>query len=74
MAPVGATILYIDDDPGLRRLASRALERRGYKLNLKQMDVGPVYTGLASGDLDLNFDAWLPYAQKNYWDKNKDRL
>lgn len=32
MAPAGATILYIDDDPGLRRLASRALERRGYKV------------------------------------------
>ncbi len=38
------------------------------------MDVGPVYTGLASGDLDLNFDAWLPHAQKNYWDKSKDDL
>jgi two-component sensor histidine kinase len=29
----GARILYIDDDPGLRRLASRALERRGYKVS-----------------------------------------
>jgi glycine betaine/proline transport system substrate-binding protein len=38
------------------------------------MDVGPVYTGLASGDLDLNFDAWLPYAQSNYWDQHKNDL
>ena len=26
----GARVLYIDDDPGIRRLASRALARRGY--------------------------------------------
>ncbi|GHC83027.1 ABC transporter permease/substrate binding protein [Streptomyces violaceochromogenes] len=63
-----------DEDIAVTYLWKNVLERRGYRLNLKQMDVGPVYTGLASGDLDLNFDAWLPYAQKNYWDKNKDRL
>ncbi|MFH9063806.1 ABC transporter permease/substrate binding protein [Streptomyces coeruleorubidus] len=63
-----------DEDIAVTYLWKNVLERRGYTMNLKQMDVGPVYTGLASGDLDLNFDAWLPYAQKNYWDKNKDRL
>ncbi|MGW8063404.1 ABC transporter permease/substrate binding protein [Streptomyces ziwulingensis] len=63
-----------DEDIAVTYLWKNVLERRGYELNLKQMDVGPVYTGLASGDLDLNFDAWLPYAQKNYWEKNKDNL
>ncbi|MFJ5556548.1 ABC transporter permease/substrate binding protein [Streptomyces sp. NPDC093250] len=63
-----------DEDIAVTYLWKNVLERRGYRLNLKQMDVGPVYTGLASGDLDLNFDAWLPYAQKNYWDKSKDSL
>ncbi|WP_217141417.1 ABC transporter permease/substrate binding protein [Streptomyces sp. AC627_RSS907] len=63
-----------DEDIAVTYLWKNVLERRGYKLNLKQMDVGPVYTGLASGDLDLNFDAWLPHAQKNYWEKNKDNL
>lgn len=32
MTSGGATILYIDDDPGIRRLAARALERRGYQV------------------------------------------
>ncbi|MFJ3335803.1 ABC transporter permease/substrate binding protein [Streptomyces sp. NPDC086766] len=63
-----------DEDVAVTYLWKNVLQRRGYQLNLKQMDVGPVYTGLASGDIDLNFDAWLPYAQKNYWDKSKDRL
>jgi len=30
----GASILYIDDDEGLRRLTKRALERRGYQVSL----------------------------------------
>ncbi|MEU1042071.1 ABC transporter permease/substrate binding protein [Streptomyces sp. NPDC005551] len=63
-----------DEDVAVTYLWKNVLARRGYTLNLKQMDVGPVYTGLASGDLDVNFDAWLPYAQKNYWDKHKNDL
>ncbi|MFI2643609.1 ABC transporter permease/substrate binding protein [Streptomyces sp. NPDC018610] len=63
-----------DEDVAVTHLWKNVLERRGYELNLKQMDVGPVYTGLAGGDIDLDFDAWLPYAQQNYWDRNKARL
>ncbi|WP_328938961.1 ABC transporter permease/substrate binding protein [Streptomyces tauricus] len=63
-----------DEDVAVTYLWKNVLARRGYTLNLKQMDVGPVYTGLASGDIDLNFDAWLPYAQSNYWNKHKDNL
>ncbi|MER5407711.1 ABC transporter permease/substrate binding protein [Streptomyces sp. NPDC002769] len=63
-----------DEDVAVTYLWKNVLARRGYRLNLKQMDVGPVYTGLASGDLDLNFDAWLPYAQSNYWDQHKNDL
>lgn len=72
--PVNVAWFPWDEDIAVTYLWKNVLEKRGYRLSLKQMDVGPVYTGLASGDLDLNFDAWLPYAQKNYWDKSKDRL
>jgi glycine betaine/proline transport system substrate-binding protein len=72
--PIDVAWFPWDEDIAVTYLWKNVLERRGYKLNLKQMDVGPVYTGLASGDLDLNFDAWLPYAQKNYWDQNKEKL
>ncbi|MEV0978293.1 ABC transporter permease/substrate binding protein [Streptomyces sp. NPDC049915] len=72
--PVDVAWFPWDEDIAVTHLWKNVLERRGYKLNLKQMDVGPVYTGLAGGDLDLNFDAWLPYAQGNYWEKSKDRL
>nr|WP_202501602.1 ABC transporter permease/substrate binding protein [Streptomyces sp. SID5785] len=72
--PVNVAWFPWDEDVAVTYLWKNVLEKRGYKLNLKQMDVGPVYTGLASGDLDVNFDAWLPYAQKNYWDKSKKNL
>ncbi|MFF5499075.1 ABC transporter permease/substrate binding protein [Streptomyces aquilus] len=72
--PIDVAWFPWDEDIAVTHLWKNVLERRGYQLNLKQMDVGPVYTGLASGDLDLNFDAWLPYAQANYWEKSKDRL
>ncbi|GAA2308807.1 ABC transporter permease/substrate binding protein [Streptomyces kunmingensis] len=72
--PVNVAWFPWDEDVAVTYLWKNVLQKRGYKLNLKQMDVGPVYTGLASGDLDVNFDAWLPYAQSNYWDKNKDNL
>ncbi|MFI2414305.1 ABC transporter permease/substrate binding protein [Streptomyces sp. NPDC018947] len=72
--PVDVAWFPWDEDIAVTYLWKNVLERRGYKLNLKQMDVGPVYTGLAAGDLDLNFDAWLPHAQKNYWERNKDKL
>ncbi|WP_405932840.1 ABC transporter permease/substrate binding protein [Streptomyces sp. NBC_00827] len=63
-----------DEDVAVTYLWKNVLARHGYTMNMKQMDVGPVYTGLASGDLDLNFDAWLPYAQSNYWDQHKNDL
>jgi glycine betaine/proline transport system substrate-binding protein len=63
-----------DEDVAVTYLWKNVLARRGYTIDLKQMDVGPVYTGLASGDLDLDFDAWLPHAQSNYWDQHKNDL
>ncbi|MEU6392169.1 ABC transporter permease/substrate binding protein [Streptomyces sp. NPDC046939] len=72
--PVNVAWFPWDEDVAVTYLWKNVLEKQGYKLNLKQMDVGPVYTGLASGDLDVNFDAWLPYAQSNYWNKSKDKL
>ncbi|GHE88703.1 glycine/betaine ABC transporter permease [Streptomyces longispororuber] len=63
-----------DEDVAVTYLWKNVLERRGYKMKLSQSDVGPVYTGLARGDIDVNFDAWLPSTQKNYWDKHKENL
>ncbi|MGP3771111.1 ABC transporter permease/substrate binding protein [Streptomyces sp. SDT5-1] len=72
--PVNVAWFPWDEDIAVTHLWKHVLEKKGYKLNLKQMEVGPVYTSLASGDIDVNFDAWLPHAQSNYWNKNKKNL
>ncbi|WP_406413141.1 ABC transporter permease/substrate binding protein [Streptomyces halstedii] len=50
------------------------LEDRGYKTTVKQLDPGPLYTGLAQGQLDVQFDSWLPTTHKDYWNRYKDDL
>ncbi|WP_327357344.1 ABC transporter permease/substrate binding protein [Streptomyces sp. NBC_01304] len=50
------------------------LEDRGYKPNVKQLDPGPLYTALAQGQMDVQFDSWLPNTHKEYWDQYKDQL
>ncbi|MER5983993.1 ABC transporter permease/substrate binding protein [Streptomyces sp. NPDC001787] len=50
------------------------LEDRGYRTTVKQLDPGPLYTGLAQGQMDVQFDSWLPTTHKAYWDKYKDNL
>ncbi|WP_433855537.1 ABC transporter permease/substrate binding protein [Streptomyces kronopolitis] len=50
------------------------LEKRGYKPNIRNLDVGPMWTGLSTGQIDVETDGWLPVAQKQYWDKYKKDL
>ncbi|MFH8612790.1 ABC transporter permease/substrate binding protein [Streptomyces sp. NPDC018029] len=72
--PLNAAYFAWDENIAVTNLWKRVLEKRGYKMKLTPADVGPVYTALAQGDLDLDLDAWLPTAQKQYWDKNKANL
>ncbi|MFG2647627.1 ABC transporter permease/substrate binding protein [Streptomyces sp. NPDC048436] len=72
--PLNAAYFAWDENIAVTNLWKRVLEKRGYKMKLTPSDVGPVYTALAQGDLDLDLDAWLPTAQKQYWDKNKANL
>ncbi|QEV17154.1 ABC transporter permease/substrate binding protein [Streptomyces alboniger] len=72
--PLNAAYFAWDENIAVTNLWKRVLEKRGYKMKLTPSDVGPVYTALAQGDLDLDLDAWLPTTQKQYWGKNKANL
>uniref|UniRef100_A0AAU2VZ35 ABC transporter permease/substrate binding protein n=1 Tax=Streptomyces sp. NBC_00008 TaxID=2903610 RepID=A0AAU2VZ35_9ACTN len=63
-----------EEDIAATYLWKAVLENRGYKINLKQFEVGPMYTAMSRGQLDVQFDGWLPYTQKNYWDKYGSKL
>lgn len=63
-----------DEDVAVTFLWKRVLEDEGYDVKLTQLDVAPVFEGVASGDLDVFFDAWLPSTHEDYWAEYGDRL
>ncbi|MCX4510128.1 ABC transporter permease/substrate binding protein [Streptomyces sp. NBC_01619] len=63
-----------EEDIAATYLWKAVLEERGYTMNLKQFEVGPMYTALSRGQIDVQFDGWLPSTQKKYWDKYGDKL
>ncbi|WP_329458684.1 ABC transporter permease/substrate binding protein [Streptomyces sp. NBC_01497] len=72
--PINVAWFPWDEDVAATYLWKEVLAKRGYTMNLKQFDVGPMYTALARGQLDVQFDGWLPYTQKPYWDKYHNDL
>lgn len=44
------------------------LEEKGYKVDLEQLDVAPLYSGVATGQLDAFFGA-VPLNHPDYWDR-----
>lgn len=45
------------------------LEENGYEVEQEQLDPGIVFDGIASGDLDIFLDAWLPNTHSQYMDE-----
>ncbi|WP_330948748.1 glycine betaine ABC transporter substrate-binding protein [Virgibacillus sp. MG-45] len=48
------------------------LEDEGYEVDLKLLEMGPQMAALASGDLDVAPEIWLPVQDKSYFEKYKD--
>ncbi len=63
-----------DEDVAVSHLWKRVLEDHGYQVTLTELDVAPVFVGVARGDLDLFFDTWLPVTHADYWEKYQDQV
>ncbi|MGC4864865.1 glycine betaine ABC transporter substrate-binding protein [Micromonospora sp. DT53] len=50
------------------------LQDKGYEVELKNLEAGLVYGGLANGDIDLFLDSWLPQTHASYLEKYGDKL
>jgi glycine betaine/proline transport system substrate-binding protein len=58
------------EDQVASELWKQVLTKKGYTVNLKPLsDAGPMFTGLADGDIDVFLDTWLPKTHKQYVDK-----
>jgi glycine betaine/proline transport system substrate-binding protein len=58
-----------DEDVAVTHLWKNLLEKKGYSVDLRQLDIGPLYTALNQGGVDVHFDVWMPLTNKNYMDK-----
>ena len=64
-----------DEDVALNNILKILLKDHfGYAVELQLADAGPIYQGVATGDLDAFMDTWLPYTQKIYWQKFKGEV
>lgn len=50
------------------------LEEQGYEVEMETADAGVVFTGLAQGDYDVNFDTWLPATHGHYIEEYGDDI
>jgi glycine betaine/proline transport system substrate-binding protein len=63
-----------DEDVAVQALWSTLLEEQGYELEPTELDVGPIYDGLANGDLHLFFDSWQPLTHGSYIDQYGEEI
>jgi glycine betaine/proline transport system substrate-binding protein len=55
-------------------LWGHVLEEEGFTVDYIFADPGPTFEGVAQGDADLAFDAWLPDTHADYWEAHGDEL
>ncbi|MGW2442387.1 glycine betaine ABC transporter substrate-binding protein, partial [Streptomyces goshikiensis] len=67
---------YIPWDEGVAStfLWKELLERRGFEVDARQLELGALFTGLAGGQIDFQTDSWLPVTHAQYWEKYGNKL
>ncbi|GAA3737810.1 glycine betaine ABC transporter substrate-binding protein [Spinactinospora alkalitolerans] len=50
------------------------LEEKGYEVTVENVDVAPLYQGMAQGDIDLFMDTWLPDTHGDYWEEYGEQV
>ncbi|ABO51709.1 Substrate-binding region of ABC-type glycine betaine transport system [Desulforamulus reducens MI-1] len=63
------TLAYVawDSEIASTNVVAIALEKLGYEVELSQVEAGPMWAGLASGDADAIVAAWLPTTHADYY-------
>lgn len=63
-----------DESFASAHLLKHVLEDDGYAVDIRALDAGPGYTGLAKGDIDVILDAWLPVTHEDYLEQYRDSI
>lgn len=57
------------EDVAVTYLWRDLLQQKGYKVNLTEVDAGPLFEGLYKNGINLDLDVWLPVTHKAYIQK-----
>ncbi|AOZ94704.1 glycine/betaine ABC transporter [Paenibacillus crassostreae] len=72
------TLAYVawDSEIASTNVVKEVLESKlNYKVEMLQVDAGPMYIGIADGSADAMVAAWLPSTHgENYYEPNKDKF
>ena len=63
-----------DDTTSLSALWQILLEERGITMKVENMDLGPGFTAMTTGEVDGYIDSWLPATHQNYIDPIRDKV
>jgi glycine betaine/proline transport system substrate-binding protein len=55
-------------------LWGHVFEQEGATVTYDFADPGPIYAGVAQGQFDVSFDAWLPLTHEDYWDEYGENM
>ncbi|PWE01181.1 glycine/betaine ABC transporter [Marinilabilia rubra] len=58
----------------MTHLAKAYLDQKGYDVEIKPIEPGPIYASLSKGDADVFVDAWLPNTHGEYWERFGDKI
>ncbi|MEX1077564.1 MAG: glycine betaine ABC transporter substrate-binding protein [Homoserinimonas sp.] len=64
-----AVVYGWDEGIAVSVLWEAILEEKGYDVTLEYLDIGPTFTALASGEVDVFMDSWLPNTHAAYLDE-----
>ncbi|MBU8879355.1 glycine/betaine ABC transporter [Bacillus sp. FJAT-29790] len=65
------TIGYVawDSEIASTNVVAQVLTDLGYKVTLRQIEAGPMWTGVSDGSLDAHVAGWLPITHADYYEK-----
>jgi len=69
-------LVYVawDTEIASTNVIARVLEQNGYKVALSQVEVGPMFAGVANGSADGMVGAWLPSTHSQYYKQYKNNI
>lgn len=70
--PIKLVFVAWDTEIASTHVIGKVLEQCGYNVTLSQVEVGPMFAGVANGSADGMVSAWLPTTHVEYYNKYKN--